>query len=78
MSCSCLFTATYLKIKVSTLKVSEDFEMGLLDLLLVVAAILVIVWVLGLVIFNLGTIVWVLLVLAVIIIVVRLASGRRL
>ena len=51
--------------------------MGLLDLLFVVAAILIILWLLGFVFFNLGTIIWVLLVIAVIIIVVRLLSGRR-
>jgi hypothetical protein len=51
--------------------------MGLLDLLFVVAAILVILWLLGFVFFNLGTIIWVLLVVAVIIILVRLLSGRR-
>ena len=51
--------------------------MGLLDLLFVVAAILIILWLLGFVFFNLGTIIWVLLIIAIIIIVVRLASGRR-
>ena len=51
--------------------------MGLLDLLFVVAAILVVLWLLGLVFFNLGTFIWVLLVIAVIIILVRLISGRR-
>ncbi|MGD0451577.1 MAG: lmo0937 family membrane protein [Candidatus Bathyarchaeia archaeon] len=51
--------------------------MGLLDLLFVVAAILIILWLLGFVFFNLGTIIWVLLVIAIIIIVVRLLSGRR-
>ena len=52
--------------------------MGLLDLLFVVAAILIVLWLLGFVFFNLGTIIWVLLIIAIIIIVVRLASGRRL
>jgi len=52
--------------------------MGLLDLLFVVAAILIVLWLLGFVFFNLGTFIWVLLVIAIIIIVVRLASGRRL
>jgi hypothetical protein len=52
--------------------------MGLLDLLFVVAAILIILWLLGFVFFNLGTIIWALLVIAVIIILVRLLSGRRL
>ena len=52
--------------------------MGLLDLLFVVAAILVVLWLLGFVFFNLGAIIWLLLVIAIIIIVVRLASGRRL
>jgi hypothetical protein len=51
--------------------------MGLLDLLFVVAAILIVLWLLGFVFFNLGTIIWVLLVVAVIIILVRLLSGRR-
>ncbi len=51
--------------------------MGLVDLLFVVAAILVVLWLLGFFIFNLGTIIWVLLVIAVIIILVRLLSGRR-
>ena len=51
--------------------------MGLLDLLFVVAAILVIVWLLGLAVFNLGSIIWILLIIALIIIVVRLLSGRR-
>jgi hypothetical protein len=51
--------------------------MGLLDLLFVVAAILVVLWLLGFVLFNLGAIIWVLLVIAIIIIAVRLLSGRR-
>ena len=51
--------------------------MGALDFLFVVAAILVVLWLLGFFIFNLGAILWVLLVIAIIIIVVRLASGRR-
>ena len=51
--------------------------MGLLDLLFVVAAILIILWLLGFVFFNLGIIIWVLLVIAIIIILVRLISGRR-
>jgi hypothetical protein len=51
--------------------------MGLLDFLFVVAAILIILWLLGFVFFNLGTIIWVLLVIAIIIILVRLISGRR-
>ncbi len=51
--------------------------MGLLDFLFVVAAILIILWLLGFVFFNLGTIIWVLLVIAIIIILVRLLSGRR-
>ena len=51
--------------------------MGLLDLLFVVAAILIILWLLGFVFFSLGTFIWVLLVIAVIIILVRLLSGRR-
>jgi hypothetical protein len=51
--------------------------MGLLDLLFVVAAVLIILWLLGFVLFNLGTIIWLLLVVAIIIILVRLLSGRR-
>jgi hypothetical protein len=47
--------------------------MALLDLLFVVAAILIILWPLGYVFFSLGTIIWVLLVIAIIIIIVRLA-----
>jgi hypothetical protein len=52
--------------------------MGALDFLFVVAVIPIVLWLLGFVFFNLGTIIWVLLVIAIIIIVVRLASGRRL
>jgi hypothetical protein len=52
--------------------------MGLLDLLFVVAVILIVLWLVGFVFLNLGTIIWLLLVIAIIIIVVRLASGRRL
>jgi len=51
--------------------------MGALDFLFVVAVILIVLWLLGFVFFNLGTIIWVLLVVAVIIILVRLLSGRR-
>jgi hypothetical protein len=51
--------------------------MGALDFLFVVAAILIVLWLLGFFIFNLGAILWVLLVIAIIIIIVRLASGRR-
>jgi hypothetical protein len=51
--------------------------MGLVDLLFVVAAVLIILWLLGFVFFNLGAIIWVLLVIAVIIILFRLLSGRR-
>ena len=51
--------------------------MGALDFLFAVAVILIILWLLGFFIFNLGTIIWVLLVLAVIIILFRLLSGRR-
>ena len=51
--------------------------MGLLDLLFVVAAILIILWLFGFVFLNLGAIIWVLLVIAVIIILVRLLLGRR-
>ena len=48
-----------------------------MDLLFVVAVILIIFWLLGFVFFNLGAIVWVLLVIAVIVILVRLLSGRK-
>ena len=51
--------------------------MGLLDLLFVVAAILILLWLFGFVVLNLGAIIWVLLVIAVIIVLVRLLSGRR-
>jgi Family of unknown function (DUF5670) len=51
--------------------------MGLLDLLFVVAVILIVLWLVGFVFLNLGAIIWVLLVIAVIIILVRLLSGRR-
>jgi hypothetical protein len=51
--------------------------MGLLDLLFVVAVILIILWLLGFVFFNLGAIIWVLLAIAIVIILVRLLSGRR-
>jgi Family of unknown function (DUF5670) len=51
--------------------------MGALDFLFVVAVILIILWLLGFVFFNLGTIIWVLLVVAVIIILFRLLSGRK-
>ncbi|MGA2523925.1 MAG: lmo0937 family membrane protein [Candidatus Bathyarchaeia archaeon] len=51
--------------------------MGLLDLLFVVAVILIVLWLLGFVFFNLGAIIWLLLVVAIIIILVRLISGRR-
>ncbi len=51
--------------------------MGLLDLLFVVAAVLVVLWLIGLVAFALGPILYLLLVLALIIIVARLLLGRR-
>ena len=51
--------------------------MGALDFLFAVAVILIVLWLLGFFIFNLGTIIWVLLVIAIIIILVRLLSGRR-
>lgn len=44
--------------------------MRALDFLLIVAAILILLWLLGFFIYNLGTIIWVVLVLAVIIILV--------
>jgi hypothetical protein len=51
--------------------------MGALDFLFVVAVILIVLWLLGFVFFNLGTIIWLLLIIAIIIIVIRLAIGRR-
>ena len=51
--------------------------MGALDFLFAVAVILIVLWLLGFVFFNLGTFIWVLFVLAVIIVLVRLLSGRR-
>jgi len=56
---------------------SRFLKMGALNFLFAVAVILIVLWLLGLFIFNLGTIIWVLLVIAVIIILVRLLSGRR-
>ncbi len=51
--------------------------MGALDFLFVVGVILIVLWLLGFFIFNLGTIIWVLLVIAIIIILARLLTGRR-
>ena len=51
--------------------------MGALDFLFVVAAILIILWLLGFFVYSIGAIIWLLLVIALIIIVVRLLSGRR-
>ena len=51
--------------------------MGLIDLLFVVAAILIILWLVGLVAFALGPLIYILLVLALIIIILRLVFGRR-
>jgi hypothetical protein len=51
--------------------------MRALDFLIVVAVILVLLWLLGFFVYNLGTIIWVLLIIAVIIILYRLLSGRR-
>ncbi|MGE5574581.1 MAG: lmo0937 family membrane protein [Ignavibacteria bacterium] len=51
--------------------------MRALDFLFVVALILVLLWLLGFFVFNLGTIIWVLLVIAIIIILYRLLTGRR-
>jgi hypothetical protein len=51
--------------------------MRALDFLIVVAVILVLLWLLGFFIFNLGAIIWLLLVIALIIIVYRLVTGRR-
>ena len=51
--------------------------MKALDFLFVVAVILVLLWLLGFFVYNLGTIIWVLLVIAVIIILFRLLTGRR-
>ncbi len=47
-----------------------------MSILWTIAIILIILWLLGLFAFNLGTIVWVLLVVAIIIIVIRLITGR--
>jgi len=57
--------------------VSKVLKMGALDFLFVIAVILIVLWLLGFAIFNLGAIIWILLVIAIIIIVVRLLSGRR-
>jgi hypothetical protein len=51
--------------------------MGLLDLLFVVAAVLVILWLIGFVVYALGPLLYLLLVLALIIVIVRLVFGRR-
>ena len=51
--------------------------MGLIDLLFVVAAILVILWLVGLVAFAIGPLIYLLLVIALVIIIVRLVFGRR-
>lgn len=51
--------------------------MGLLDLLFVVAAILVIIWLVGLIAFSLGPLLYALLVIALIVIIIRFALGRR-
>ena len=51
--------------------------MRALDFLIVVAVILVLLWLLGFFVYNLGTIIWVLLVIAIIIILYRLLTGRR-
>jgi hypothetical protein len=47
------------------------------DLLYVIAIILIIGWLLGAFVFNVGTIIHVLLVIAVIAILLRLIRGRR-
>ena len=51
--------------------------MGLIDLLFVVAAILIILWLVGLVAFTLGPIIYALLIIAIIVILIRLVFGRR-
>jgi hypothetical protein len=52
--------------------------MGLLNLLFVVAAVLVILWLIGFVAFNLGPLLYLLLVIALVVIIIRIAFGRRL
>ena len=66
-----------LKYKCRVMGKYRFLKMGALDFLFFVAAILIVLWLLGLVFFNLGTFIWVLLVIAVIIVLVRLLSGRR-
>ena len=51
--------------------------MRALDFLIIIAVILVLLWLLGFFVYNLGTIIWVLLIIAIIIILYRLLSGRR-
>jgi hypothetical protein len=51
--------------------------LGLIDLLFVVAAVLVILWLIGFVAFAVGPLLYLLLVLALILIIIRLVFGRR-
>jgi hypothetical protein len=51
--------------------------MSLLDLIWLAVVILLIGWVLGLFVFALGPLVHLLLVIVLVLIIVRLASGRR-
>jgi len=57
--------------------VSEALKMGLVDLLFVVAGVLVNFWLFGVVFLNIGTIMWVLPIIAIIIVVARLAFGTQ-
>jgi hypothetical protein len=51
--------------------------MGLLDLLFVVAAVLVVLWLIGFVVYSLGPLLYLLLVIALVAIIIRLVFGRR-
>ena len=51
--------------------------MGLIDLLFVVAAVLIVLWLVGLVAFAIGPLIYLLLIIALVIIIVRLVFGRR-
>ena len=70
-------TVTHLKIGFTELMVSKVLKMGALDFLFVVAVILIVLWLLGFFVYSVGAIIWLLLVIAIIIILVRLLSGRR-
>jgi hypothetical protein len=73
----CLIAVTQLKI-ISPHKIFMRFlTVGLIDLLFVVAAVLVTLWIIGFVAFALGPLLYLLLVLAVVVIIIRIAFGRR-